>query len=404
MNMKIFFLASHPSRGTGYSRVANKISNYMASIPGVEVVYFAFQNYKGGRINDRFIDPRIKFHDALELDPESPAGFGYKAIVHKIIIEKPDVLFSYNDLTITNIIMDIIPKSYMPPKKYVYLDIVYPWQNIQMYKKLKSHNFNHIWVFTDYWKKHLIDDLKFDTVQVSTMVHGVDFDRFIDIPKEVAKRKMGLKPDDYLIINMNSNNERKCWDITIRAFVELLKRENLNSHIKLYCGGLLKNNNGHDIIEILFTECIRKKLKFKRVLDEHFISNPKPSHLTDEEVSILYNAGDVGMNTSRGEGFGLTTIEHLYFDRPQIVSGIPALIETMGPHAHIVKPKVSVYTTITEPEGGEFMFCDYMDFADKLQYCFRHPDEKPNGREYVKQEYSWDHMYKTLDAEFSTQM
>ena len=74
--MKVFFMCTHCNQATGYARVANKLTNYLADLPGVEVVYYAFQNYPNQHIEDRFIDPRIKFFDALELDPVSPKGFG----------------------------------------------------------------------------------------------------------------------------------------------------------------------------------------------------------------------------------------------------------------------------------------------------------------------------------------
>ena len=100
-------MATHPGRGTGYARVANKLTNHLATLPGVEVVYFAFGNYKGQEINDRFVDPRIRFLDAVELDPNAGAGCGDDAILPSIIKEKPDVLFIYHDL---NVVKDIIPR------------------------------------------------------------------------------------------------------------------------------------------------------------------------------------------------------------------------------------------------------------------------------------------------------
>jgi hypothetical protein len=35
------------------------------------------------------------------------------------------------------------------------------------------------------WKKHLIEDIGFDKNVVSVMKHGVDFDRFVDVPTKV---------------------------------------------------------------------------------------------------------------------------------------------------------------------------------------------------------------------------
>jgi|TARA_R110000850_G_scaffold175284_1_gene300840 glycosyltransferase involved in cell wall biosynthesis len=399
--MKVFFMSTHPNQGTGYGRVANKITNHLASLPGVEIVYYAFQNWKGQDVKDRFIDPRIKFYDAVELDPESQGGFGDAGIIPSIIKEKPDVLFHYGDIQIIVDIMCLIPPEHMPPKKYLYLDIVYPWQNVDTFELLKECKFDHIWTFLDTWTRHMVDDLKFDPSNVITMVHGVDFERFIDIPREEAKVKVGLKPDDYLVVNMNRNSARKMWETTIKAFLEFLQREQMNPRIKLFCGGLPFYRNGVNIGLTVRSECLRRGMDVERVMNHHVLINPKPLHLTDAEVNDIYNAGDVGLSTTRGEGFGLTPVEHMYLNRPQVVTGIPALKETMGPYAHFVEPKVWVRIGEAEPNDGEVALCDYKDFADHLQYCFKNPDERPNARDYLKENYSWDHMYKELDREFN---
>jgi hypothetical protein len=65
-----------------------RLQTISRDLPGVEVVYYAFQNFKGQEVKDRFIDPRIKFYDAMELDPVSPRGFGDQGIVPAIIKEK----------------------------------------------------------------------------------------------------------------------------------------------------------------------------------------------------------------------------------------------------------------------------------------------------------------------------
>jgi len=247
----------------------------------------------------------------------------------------------------------------------------------------------------------MVNDLKFDPSKVSTMVHGIDFDRFVDIPKEEAKVSRGFKPDDFLVVNMNRNSGRKVWETTIKAFLELLERENMNPRIKLFCGGLSFHKDGVDIGMTVRSECLRRGMDADKVCFHHVFINPKPLHLTDAEVNEMYNAGDVGISTTRGEGFGLTPVEHMYLNRPQVVTGIPALKETMGPYAHFVEPKLWVRIGQTEPHDGETALCDYRDFADHLQHCFKNPDELPNAREYLREKYSWEHLYKALDKVFN---
>lgn len=399
--MKIFFMCTHSNQGTGYARVANKITNYLANIPGIEVVYYAFQNYKGQEIRDRFIDPRIKFYDAVELDPVSPRGFGDKGIVPAIIKEKPDVLFLYNDMMVTKSLMELIPQQFMPPVKYVYLDIVYPWQDIAVYEHLKKYNFDQIFVFLECWQKHLVDDIGFSKNVVSVMKHGVDFERFVDIPQEQAKMKIGFKPDDFLVVNMNRNSYRKCWAVTIPAFLEFLKRQDMNPSIKLYCGCQSHTPDGIDIGKRTIVECAKRNMDANKVLTQHIFLNPKPLHLTDGEVNVVYNAGDVGLNTGHGEGFGLTTTEHIYFGRPQIVTGVPALKEIIGEHAHVIEPKFWLQVGAEETHGGDLAYTDYMDFAERLEYCYNNRDDRPDVRDILKKGYNWENVYKVLDQYFT---
>ena len=398
--MKVFFMSTHPNQGTGYARVANKITNYLADLPDVEVVYYAFQNYKGQEIVDRFIDPRIKFYDAVELDPESPKGFGDRGIIPAIIEENPDVLFLYNDIMVADALMKLIPPEHMPPQKVLYVDIVYPYENIEIYNVLKKHNFDRIWTFLDCWKDHLINDIGFDSNIIETLPHGVDFDRFVDVPQEEAKKHIGFEPDDFIVLNMNRNSMRKEWSFTITAFLQLLKRQNMNPKIKLYCGCLPMCKDGIDIRKVAANECHRLGLDPNKVLNEHIFLNPKPLHLPDSDVNNIYNAADVGLNTGRGEGFGLTTMEHLYFNRPQIVSGVPALKETIGKHARVIEPKITKYVGEEENHGGIIYLCDSTDFADALEYYFKNQDDKPDAREDIKKRYDWENTYKVLDSYF----
>jgi len=401
--MKIFFMCTHPSRGTGYGRGANKITNYLADLPGVEVVYYAFHNYKGQEVRDRFIDPRIKFYDAVELDPVSPSGFGDRGIVPALIEEKPDVLFLYNDMMVTKSLMKLIPPECMPPIKYVYLDIVYKWQDVFVYDFLKTCNFDHIFVYLQCWKTHLIEDIGFDSTIVSVLKHGIDVDNFIDIPQNKAKNILGFKSDDYLVVNMNRNSYRKAWNVTIPAFLEFLKRQNMDPRIKLYCGCMRSTPDGIDIPKLIAVECAKRKLDFNTVVTEHIFITSKPFYLTDGEVNNIYNAGDVGLNTGYGEGFGLTPMEHIYFNRPQIVSGAESSKEVIGKFAHIVEPILIKQVDNIDTHCGDLVYTDYMDFTDKLEYCYTHQDDVPNAREYIKNEYRWENVYKVLDQFFRKQ-
>jgi len=369
---KIFFACTHANQGTGYGRVANKITNFLVDY--YEIVFLAFQNYSGQAIEDRFIDPRIRFIDALKEDPESPKGFGDKCIKSNFDRENPDILFLYNDLSVCEAIIKLVD----PPatcKIVLYLDIVYPWEDIYRFEYLKSRT-DLCFTFLDCWKSHMIQDLGWEPKKVKVLKHGVDMERFVIKDSTEAKVQLGFEPNDFLILNLNRNSYRKQWCVTIKAFVQFLAMNNFDPRIKLLCGCILKTDDGYDIIQLIDIECMKLKMNSETIKNNHIFATFKPLHAPDEYINKLYNACDVGLNTCCGEGFGLTTAEHACFGKPQIVGSVPALVETLGKFAHIVEPKVITTMSRFENHGGEIAHFDPKDFAIELNRVFHDPPDK----------------------------
>ena len=384
--MKIFFMSTHPNQGTGYGRVANKITNHLVA-QGHDVTFFAFQNYPGQAIEDRFIDARIKFIDGYKEDPDSPKGFGDKVIKEHFDVENPDVLFLYNDLSVCNSIIHLIdPKC----KVVCYLDIVYPWEDIDRFEFLKSRC-DFCYTFLKCWRDHLVDDLGWDPRKVATLYHGIDTDRFKYTPD--AKKQLHFDEDDFIVLNMNRNSYRKQWCTTIKAFMKFLRMNNCNPKIKLFCGCMTKTEDGYDLLELIRIECMKFKLEYKNIVNNHIFINPKPLHATDEYINLVYNACDVGMNTCCGEGFGLTTLEHGLLDKPQIVSGIPALRETMKNFAYFVEPRMWTTVSKYESHGGEIAVCEADDFATELNRVYAGKDIP---RTLDPKRFEWERVLKNL--------
>jgi hypothetical protein len=47
-------------------------------------------------------------------------------------------------------------------------------------------------------------------------------------------------------------------------------------------------------------------------------------NISDNKINEFYNVADYGINTSYGEGFGLTALEHLTLGKPQILTDLPS--------------------------------------------------------------------------------
>lgn len=380
-------MSTHANQGTGYGRIANKITNHLAE-QGHNVTFFAFQNYPGQNIPDRFIDPRIRFVDAHALDPESPSGFGDKAILPAFNECNPDVLFLYNDLCVCTAILELLGN--ISCKVICYLDLVYPFESSWRIEKLRERC-DLCYTFLDCWREHLVNDFKWEPSKVKTLYHGVDFDRFSTVPKEYAREKLGIPKDDFVILNMNRNSYRKQWDVTIKAFVKLLIMNNMDPKLKLFCGCRLVTDDGFDLEELIKIESIRNDVN----LEGRCLVAPGATILTDETVNFIYNACDVGLNTCCGEGFGLTTLEHASLKKPQVVTDVPALRETLRGAAYFVKPKIWSSMCRFDTHGGDIAHVDPKDFAIHLDRIYHNKDLRECNPSHIDM-YSWSSVLKNL--------
>lgn len=368
--MKILFFCTHCNQGTGYGKSAAKVCNWLLANgpPDLELVYYAFQNYPYQDIKDRFIDPRIRFVDALELDSESPKGFGDKGIVPTVEKEDPDMLFIYNDIAVITALLGILENHLQGRKVVTFMDIVYPWQDVNRFEYLKD-KIDLTFTYTNSWKQHLVDDLGWESNKIEYLHLGVDEPRK-KMTQEEALREMGLPEDTWMVLNMNRNSYRKQWCVTIKAWVDFWVRVGKPRRVKLFVGGVLKSDDGYDIRELIKVECMKYHLNEHELLDHHIFQNPWPLHASDEFVEKVMAASAVGINTCCGEGYGMTNMEHAFYGKPQVVSGVPAVKEVMGDVAMVVEP--TVWTTVSkfESHGGEIAIHDYKAYSDALYHLY----------------------------------
>ncbi len=134
------------------------------------------------------------------------------------------------------------------------------------------------------------------------------------------------------------------------------------------------------------------------------ISNPQT--LSDRDVNVLYNACDIGLNTTAGEGFGLCQIEHVALGAPQVCQKIGGLQDFLNSdNSTLIEPKMRCYIDKhRDGIGGISELGDVQEYADAIwkYYTDKKLYEKHsrNGRAYILQHYRWptmvDHFHKIL--------
>jgi hypothetical protein len=363
--------------------------------PDLELVYYAFQNYPNQDIKDRFIDPRIRFIDAIELDAESPKGFGDKGIVPTIEKENPEVILIYNDIAVITALLEIAKDLLEGKKVATFMDIVYPWQDTKRFASMKRH-VDLTFTYTQSWKDHLVQDLGWEADKIDYLHLGVDEPK-THITQAEALKEMNLPEDSWMVLNMNRNSYRKQWCITIKAWVDFWIRVGKPDNVKLFVGGVLKSDDGYDIVELVEVECMKHGLDPEHLLNHHVYRNPWPLHASDEYVETVMAASAVGINTCCGEGYGMTNMEHALYGKPQVVSGVPSVKEVLGDVAWVVEPKLWTTVSKFESHGGEIAMHDYKDYSDALYHLYTQGFS--NGQKYidhVKAHGDWEKNLKPL--------
>jgi glycosyltransferase involved in cell wall biosynthesis len=135
----------------------------------------------------------------------------------------------------------------------------------------------------------------------------------------------------FLVLNANRNIRRKRVDLTLRGFAEFA-RGRPNAWLYLHMGML--DSTGCDV----------RALAAELGIEDRLLTTPhegRRPQVPDEQLHLVYNACDVGVNTCAAEGFGLVSFEHAATGAAQVVPDHSACGELWGGSA-IVLPAAPV--------------------------------------------------------------
>jgi glycosyltransferase involved in cell wall biosynthesis len=178
--------------------------------------------------------------------------------------------------------------------------------------------------------------------------HGVDRDRFHPLPDRAqAKRRVfGDRPDAgewFVVLNASRPDKRKRVDLTVRGFALFAAGKPAN--VRLCLHHPIMRGAAEPELGPVIREC---------GLGERLSVNPLGSQIVgDDELNLLYNACDVGINTAMGEGWGLVSFEHGAAGAAQIVPDHTACAELWRGRAELIRPARSYIPEFSPLEMGE---------------------------------------------------
>jgi len=402
--LQFMLVGTHCHQFTGYSKVTWGIIQQLAKQRWMQVTHFGFQKFHQIPANYRPYPSNVDVIDVAALEKTGPQqqqqnqGFGFSQLPDIIRKKQPNVVLIYNDMSVVAKFLEEIRKSGIPRtfKVWVYCDQVYTTQ-LQGYLDILNRDADCIFAFTNYWKKCLKD--QGITRPLDIILHGFDCNQFFPMPKELARKQVGIPNDIFLFLNLNRNQPRKRYDLLIMAFVELVVKYPTKP-LFLMCICDKGEKGGWWLFEIF-----QRELKLRNVPTEMFgnrlMISTQDMSFSDQDINMFYNMADVGISTSEGEGFGLCQFEQMGVGVPQVVPDIGGYKEFCNTdNTSLVKPKFRYYLpTVFSPVGGEAFACDPHDICMAMEEYVNDSDKKnthgKKARETVMK-YTWERACERL--------
>ena len=371
----IAIIASHPNLATGYAKIGTHIANELINY--FNVIYLGFQNTNKKSIN-REVHENVKVFDLYDLDKDSISGFGDKAIMPILKEEKPEFILIYNDHGVCSAVLKLTEEYICV--KLCYIDFVFEYQYISNIDFIKKNS--KLIAFSESWKNHLVNF--YGCKDVIKMYHGVK-----SYSALISKEDLGFEEDDFVVLSMNRNDSRKNIDLVINTFLNFYKKVN-DPNVYLFINCLL--DTGLNIVEYIKICCRRLELDENIILNEKIKIPFNCGFATDEYIHALYRHCDVGISITSGEGFGLTVIEQLMYNKPVICSRLKIFEELISPdYPYFVDPVTEGYSY--DNLGGVKYYFKMEDFLLKLEEIY-YKKSSINYSRMIRDKYNWKNIIK----------
>lgn len=230
---------------------------------------------------------------------------------------------------------------------------------------------------------------------VPLIPHGIDTDRFRPVSerspmttstgvvvknKRDAKRAVGVDPDGFMVLRVDRNSDRKNYADSWKALVPLM-RKHTDIHAWFHCKG---QGDGLELPE-LFSRDPGTAPRFNFPGRHNTITG-----WAEEDLAVLYNAADVFMSTSWGEGFGLTLGEAAATGLPIVAQNVSSIPEVVGPGGLLIEPErlITVFAGHDQWLPRVDAFTEAIDYLYTSSGARRDLGEK--GRAHVASSFSWD--------------
>lgn len=317
--------------------------------------------------------------------------YGRQKVLNMIPQMDFDLLFFLQDSFILDFLPTLLPHLKTNRQKPFKSILYFPVDSIV--KEAWAKNVNHadyLVAYSEFGKQEFLKRIPYRE-DVFVIPHGVNTREYFPVPKSdiMAFRKQffGQHADDFVITNLNRNQQRKDIPRTIMAFKEFRKQVP-NSILYLH---MAIKDQGWDLGEV----CKAHELDTTKdvIFPKNFGPNQGyPRHI----VNLIYNASDVVVSTTLGEGFGLAWMEALAARVPIIMPANTMLPEFINDEiGYLCKSgnNPSLYTTIQFDNEVIRPLTDVEDLVKVLVQIYNNKEEAAqraeNGYKWITTNMDW---------------
>lgn len=394
---KLLFWGDSPCSSTGFSRVANHILKSLQSTGEYDITVVAINHSLLYYSQKEF---PYKIYPALFADGNDPFGVGIMQTM--LETQEWDVLIGLNDPDILYSLKPYIEKQREKNKDFKAVFYVTIDSPIPVLTHRDAASICDKMVFcSEFAEKMVLENFPEEAKgKTSIIPYGTDIDVYKKIPERerimVREKAFEIQSDKtFLVLTVNRNQWRKDFFRTIWGFL-LFWQKHPDSKLYMHCK--IKDVGG-DLVQMIGAICIWLKIDYKAVMNGIIVLHGKFDEfhgVPEERLNQIYNAADVFVSTSVGEGWGLPVTEAMAAETPVVVPNNSSLTDIVGENrGYLVKNGSNSndwfmaygFSTIPRP------IVDIDDFVKQLEFVYNNRDDAKlrghRGRKWCK-ERTWE--------------
>ena len=335
---RILWLSDSPTTHTGFGVVAKNLIDNICSIMGDDVQIDGIcinvdtteliQYNKQTTICDGTIDGNTH-------DPFCRSFFLNVLKGATSTVDSYDAVFILQDFAVVSKMIDImrdikadkIKKNQKSFKTFLYAPV--DGYTAPVFLE-KINFFDYLITYTDYGKEEILKLKPELRSKIKVVPHGCNTNDFFKITEigEFRKEFFGKNADKIIYINVNRNQPRKGIIDTIFSFVEAKNNWTLERKPFLYLNMGRNDNMGYDLDQVFAQTDLVEGEDYMLAPDD-FYGKDKWGVET-EVLNKIYNASDIFITTTLGEGWGLSVTEAMAVRLPVICPNHTSLTYISG--------------------------------------------------------------------------